>query len=69
MCVDVWVRGDRFDFGGQQYVAGVMEEDDPGHGDRPLMGRPLAGPGRSFTLYLYDLDRHQVGRCDVLCGV
>ena len=57
VCGHVW---DRFDFGGQQYVAGILEEDDPGHADRPVVGTPVSHGGRSFTLYLYDREKHHV---------
>ena len=49
----------RFDYHSQQYVAGVMEEDDAGHASRPLIGSPVDA-GRSFTLYLYDREKHHV---------
>ena len=54
----VWLR---FDFHPRQYVAGILEEDDPSRSGREVMGKPLpAGSGRSFTLYLYDRERHHV---------
>jgi hypothetical protein len=36
-----------------------MEEDDPSHASRPLIGSPVDA-GRSFTLYLYDREKHHV---------
>ena len=67
------VCGCRFDYHPQQYVAGVMEEDDPSHASRPLIGSPVDA-GRSFTLYLYDREKHHVSRgwcsgCWVMCHV
>jgi hypothetical protein len=50
----------RFDFVPQQYVAGILEEDDPSHAGRAVIGRAATGEGRSFTLYLYDRERHHV---------
>jgi hypothetical protein len=69
----VCVCGCRFDYHPQQYVAGVMEEDDPSHASRPLIGSPVDA-GRSFTLYLYDREKHHVSRgwcsgCWVMCHV
>ena len=71
--VFVVVRSCRFDYHPQQYVAGVMEEDDPSHASRPLIGSPVDA-GRSFTLYLYDREKHHVSRgwcsgCWVMCHV
>ena len=47
----------RFDFDPQQYVAGIMEEDDP---SVPQLIKTPAGPGRHFTLYLYDREKNHV---------
>ena len=38
-----------------------MEEDDPSHASRPVIGSPVDA-GRSFTLYLYDREKHHVSR-------
>ena len=46
-----------FDHASRQYVAGIMEEDDPLHPEHQLIKAP-AGPGRSFTLYLYDREKN-----------
>lgn len=52
-----------FDFHPQQYVAGVLEEDDPSHAAHGMIGKAV-GAGRSFTLYLYDREKHHVsGSC------
>ena len=73
-CDVVWcgVCCRRFDYGCQQYVAGILEEDDASHSDRPLLGKPLGHGGRSFTLYLYDRERHHVSGYEedtaVTCG-
>jgi hypothetical protein len=50
----------RFDYHPQQYVAGVLEEDDASRGEVYPMGGKATGPGRSFTLYLYDREKHHV---------
>jgi hypothetical protein len=49
----------RFDFKAQQYVAGILEEDDPTHPELQLIKTPARG-GRTFTIYLYDREKHQV---------
>ena len=49
----------RFGFHSRHFVAGVLEEDDPGYPSFPTLAA-CATPGRSFTLFLYDRERHQV---------
>ncbi len=49
----------RFDLSSKQYVAGVMEEDNPAHPEL-LLNKTDVGPGRSFTLYLFDKDKNHV---------
>ena len=57
----VWWCVVRFDFYPRQYVAGILEEDDQSH---DVIGRRMpAGSGRSFTLYLYDREKHHVSLC------
>ena len=58
----------RFDFYGRQYVAGILEEDDPSHAGRAVIGRAATGEGRSFTLYLYDREKHHVSVGPWVCA-
>jgi hypothetical protein len=49
----------RVDYLSQNYVAGILEEDDNTRPDLQLV-KSAPGPGRTFTLYLYDRDKRQV---------
>jgi hypothetical protein len=48
-----------YDLASQNYVAGILEEDDNTRPDLQLV-KSAPGPGRTFTLYLYDRERNQV---------
>jgi hypothetical protein len=52
----------RYDLAEKQYVAGVMEEDNPAHPEL-LLNNIDVGPGRTFTLYLFDAEKNHVRAC------